>query len=286
MGMPRFHPIDDFLVLCGPIQMVIRHEPPMNRVGGVAFRGRGWIGRHHGGRGPARRPGVPAAHAVVAPRMNRFHPDRINTDLGPNAMVDELLWIGPHFKAALLAAGVIYLEDALEILRGHTLRENKEWMRNVFTNERANQCVPAIVRSTALGRAPRGQRIRPTGWFAYNSLLTYARAHLNPIERARLPALLKADSVAASFPNRCAPPIAIAALPAAVPAAIVPPVVPPPVPPPLPARHPPGARVRAIESDEEENERVRPLPAPRPRRRRRRLDWQRRNRRRASALLR
>lgn len=179
---------------------------------------------------------------LVSAELRPFDPNQINVNLSPVNSPMELKYIGARFAANFVAADIDTLDDLLTYIQTHTRTQNRALLRDVLRNERAGQCVEAARRSYQVGRAPRGQRIRPVNFFAYNSVVTYARAQLD--NDPRIPALLQRQTPAQAFPDACLPPLPV---PAVVPAAAAVPAV---VAPALPAR----------------------------RRRRRRPDWARRRR--------
>lgn len=137
-------------------------------------------------------------------RMRRFNAQEI-VNVPPKQTVRKLKYIGPLFASRFRADGHRTLESVLNRIRTHTRTSNRQWLKRILANQRASTCIPFANYngSARFGRAPRGYRIRTENYFAYNSIVTYARMRIDAANQHRIPTLLSAEQPSRAYPNRC-----------------------------------------------------------------------------------
>lgn len=115
-----------------------------------------------------------------------------------------LKWIGPVMRGNLRANNINSWDELEEYFRTHNKHENAELLRTALVNTRATICV-ASDRGWRDFQINHVYRVRPVNWFAYNSILYYARHAFDEEAVAHLPKYLKPQRAYLGFPTGCPP---------------------------------------------------------------------------------
>lgn len=132
--------------------------------------------------------------------LNPFQPP--DTLPRNKASLRGLKWIGPYFRRQLQNAGIDSWRDLEHLLEAQNKTENQEFLRTVLRNRRATQCIDSDRGWRDFG-INRLYKVRPVNWFAYNSILYYARHRFSALAVAHLPKLLKRQRANVAFAGSC-----------------------------------------------------------------------------------
>lgn len=113
-----------------------------------------------------------------------------------------LKWIGPHFRQQLRDNGIASWNKLEQYFERHKKRENAAFLKECLANTRADQCIDSE-RGWRDFNINREYKVRPVNWFAYNSVLYYARSEFSALAGSRLPVLMKRQRAKVAFPTTC-----------------------------------------------------------------------------------
>jgi hypothetical protein len=115
--------------------------------------------------------------------------------------------IGPYFHQRLQHIAIYTAYDLLITLlelvdTHHSKQAVKQWLQNLTTNARPNQCLHSYQR--VINRQTRSYLIRPHNFNTYNTIISFWRHHAPPFLRRYIPSKLRPrTSLARTFPTRC-----------------------------------------------------------------------------------
>lgn len=132
--------------------------------------------------------------------LNPFQPP-VRFPANPASLMG-LKWIGPHFRQQFRDAGIDSWNDLEEYLENHNKRENAAFLRGVLQNTRATLCIPTE-RGWRDFLINKEYKVRTVNWFAYNSVLYYARHAFSARAVSRLPKPLKPQRAGVAFASSC-----------------------------------------------------------------------------------
>lgn len=113
-----------------------------------------------------------------------------------------LKWIGPYFRQRFRDREIYSWNDLEEELERNNKHENGALLRDILSNARSLQCIYSDrgYRDFAINRV---YKVREVNWFAYNSVLYYARHEFSDEAVSRLPRPLKPQKARVGFPTSC-----------------------------------------------------------------------------------
>lgn len=115
-----------------------------------------------------------------------------------------LKWLGPQMRLNLNANGITTFNQLRTYFVTHTKKQNEAFLRKTLQNEYSQICdYAAIPRALAYWGRNHGYFIRSTNWFAYNSIVLYAKRNFGRAAHGRIPNLLKRKKPAEGYPRRC-----------------------------------------------------------------------------------
>jgi len=114
--------------------------------------------------------------------------------------VQEMKTIGPYFATRLRRNRIFTLQHLISRMRRLTRNRNEQWMRRVFANEHARQCVNPL-QFDREEYPDRDYAVHPINMLAYNQVIDYARHHDVPAER--IPRKIPRRRITHKYPARC-----------------------------------------------------------------------------------